>query len=268
MFWSLVCIDRASSLVLALPETIADREISTLWPCPPAYYEDGRAFLQSNGSVETLDDLASLSRAREDNMLTLYQKAFLLLFRTSILSARAKLGDPNDMTLRHEVFMTCQATSAFANSLPEFRVQETDGEDPDVAKSTLVMAFTAAYSAVIQAHGIIPQSDPAVLEEQLQAAKRAMEIAKEVEGMHTFHIPACIAWALTPAHEFLVRERVRLVKLGRMEDAEAIQRDIQLFLRVIKRLETIFPSALTIAADVIDRNVEVVRTETVGRSVL
>ncbi|KDQ20916.1 hypothetical protein BOTBODRAFT_183617 [Botryobasidium botryosum FD-172 SS1] len=261
LFWSLMCIDRTSSSVMGLPVTIPIREASTLWPCPPAYYEDGRALREPGGSVEHLDDLVALSRARDDNVLTIFQKSYLLLFRTSILSARAKLGDQKDSNLTQEALRMCQVTAIFAKSLPEFGVPEGHGEDPLAARSILVMAYTAAYSAVIKACGIIPQNNPIILKEQVQAAKKAMAIAREVEDMPDYLIPASVAWCLTPTHEFLVREKVRLSKLGRTQEAQATQADIQLFLRVVKKLEAVFPAALTVAAEVIDRNVEAVCTE-------
>jgi len=263
MFWLLVCFDRVGSLILALPETITDKEVSTLWPCPSAYYEDGRVFLQPAGSVEMLDVPESLSHTGEDSFVALRQKAVMLLSRTSALSARAKLGSSDDMALRNEVFVTCQSNLAFANSLPDFHFREGDAVDLDAAKSLLAVAFVSAYAAVVQAYGIIAQTEPDAREVQLNAAREAIVIAKEMEQMPRFYVPLLTGWCLAPVHEFLVRERVRLVKLGQSEDAAAVRGNIQLLLRVFKRIGELFPALASVTADVIDRNVEIVRKETV-----
>ncbi|KDQ21261.1 hypothetical protein BOTBODRAFT_61001 [Botryobasidium botryosum FD-172 SS1] len=261
MFWLLVCFDRVGSLVLAVPETITDKEISTLWPCPSTFYEDGRAFFQTAGSIRMLDDLESLRQIKDDNFVALRQKAVMLLARTSALSARAKSGDPDDTALKSEIFMNCQSTLAFANSLPVFKVQEGDADDLNSAGSLLSVAFVAAYSAVVQSYGIIAQIDPLAREVQSYAAKEAMIIVRSLDQMPLFYVPLLIGWCVTPVHEFLVRESLRLTEVGQSEDAAAMKRDIQLLLRIIKRVAELFPAITTIVADVIDRNVELIRKE-------
>ncbi|KDQ13692.1 hypothetical protein BOTBODRAFT_365219 [Botryobasidium botryosum FD-172 SS1] len=260
IFWELVCFDRVGSIFLDVPATIADKEVTTLWPCPSTYYEDGRAYTQTTGSIQMLNDPKRLRLARGDSFVALRQKAVILLARTTSLSARVKSGDPEDTALMGEISLNCQCTQAFVESLPAFHVQEGEAEDLDAARALLSVAFVSAYSAVIQAYGMAPKIDYAARDVQSDAAKRAIVIVKEIDLMPRCYVPLLIGWSLLPVHEVLVRQHVRATALGQ-EDARAIQGDIQLVLRVVERIGELFPAIATATADIMTQNTEAVKVE-------
>ncbi|KDQ21262.1 hypothetical protein BOTBODRAFT_61002 [Botryobasidium botryosum FD-172 SS1] len=261
LFWKLMCFDRAVSILLDVPSTITDKEVTTFWPCPPTYYEDGRAYFQAADSIQVINDPELLRLTRGDNFLTLRQKAVILLAQTTSLSVRVKSGDPDDAALMDEVFLNCRCTLAFAESLPTFHVQEGEAEDLDAARALLSAAFVAAYSAVIQAYGMVAEADHAARDVQSDAAKRAIVIVKKIDLMPRYYVPLLIGWSLFPVHDVLVRQHVQAVAMGHEEDAKAIQDDIELILRVVERMGELFPAVATAAADVMTRNTDAVKTE-------
>jgi len=253
-FWTLFCLDRVGSLVSGLPYTIADERITTVWPCPSDYYEDEVHLSQPAGSIMSMYDPGLLSiPPRLENHQTLRAKSVALLHRASILSAQVKT-DSIDESLRRKILSTCKATSVFADSLPPFSVQENYVGDPDAVRSILAIALTAAHAAVIQIYGIFAQDNPAAHQQQLKSANAAMVVVKEMRAAQFSYIPIFLGWSLTPVHEFLVRERLRLIELGNEEGARGLQTEISVLLRTLKRVGELFPVAATVQAGILEKN--------------
>ncbi|KDQ21257.1 hypothetical protein BOTBODRAFT_60998 [Botryobasidium botryosum FD-172 SS1] len=201
----------------------------------------------------------------KDNFQALRQKGIALLHRASVLSGRAAAGCPMDEAMWDDITATCRATLAFARGLPDFRLPEYDVHNPDAIGSILAIAHAAAYSAVIQVHGIVALAQPLAREEQLKAAKRAMVIVKEMSTARPSYIPHFFGWALAPIHKFLLREKMQLEELHHEAGAAAVQSDLNALSHTLRRVGELYPIPASVLAEMLDRNVETLKLEMVGK---
>ncbi|KDQ21256.1 hypothetical protein BOTBODRAFT_25679 [Botryobasidium botryosum FD-172 SS1] len=262
-FWGLYCVDSAGSLVIGAPAAASEREITTTWPCPWEYYQDGRALQQTHGNLSALYESSKAATwARDDNVYALRAKSIALLARASVLLARAKSNNPDLQTFRTDVIAICRASVNYAGSLPPYEDTSGGGDDPAANRSIRAIAFCAAYSAVIQSYGIFgafamagEQMKPEALATQLRAANAAMVVVRDIMSLHYSYMPIYLGWALTPVHEFFIRERERLVERGNQESAEMVCANLSLLLQMFKRLDGVFPKARHVLDEILDHQI-------------
>jgi len=259
-FWTLLCGDRAGSLVSGHPETIADDKITTVWPCPSQDYESGEYLLQPTGTLTSMyDPDLTLIPAEKNNYLALRTMGIVLLHRTSILSARVKSVNFVDDSLRRDIFCASRAASNLADTLPTFSVQGQGCDDPDAIRSILAPAFIAAHAAVIQIYGVLADDKLAAHARQVQAASAAMAIVKELRTVQYSYIPILFGWALTPVHDFLIREKMERTLLGDEEGATALQEEITVLIHTLKRVDELFPKPAIVQVEILAKNAALLR---------
>jgi len=245
MFWILFNIDRAGSLLTGVPCGLADEKISTMWPCPSEYYEDGRALSQRYGTVNTLYNPESDSIwDLDDNPIALRTKSYALLHRAATLVARSEAPVTDgelDRELGREVQLASHSISSFADSLSTLQFAQEESMDSEGMRSILATASTAAHSAVVQIYGILAQTDSSAIDRQRSACKNTILTIKEVANLGIPYFPLALGFTLTPVHSFLVSE------LNRQTDEKgtaSIQADIDILMGTIRRLrEYILPKS-------------------------
>jgi len=78
-----------------------------------------------------------------------------------------------------------------------------------------------------------------------------MVVVRDIMSVHYSYMPIYLGWALTPVHEFFVRERERLVGRGDQENAEIVQMSLSLLHQMFKRLDGVFPKARPVLDEIL-----------------
>ncbi|KDQ11964.1 hypothetical protein BOTBODRAFT_34821 [Botryobasidium botryosum FD-172 SS1] len=259
-FWILFKSDRAGSLLLGHPCTLADDEITTILPYPSSTYATGDYLYQPMETIASMyDPYATMASASVSHYEALRAKSTALLHRACVLAARAKGATVVGNTLRQEISRATMASIKFADSLPAFYAQDPEFEDSTTARSTLAPVYIATYATVIQILDILPDENPSYRPRQAQAARSAMSIVKELQDAPFGYIPLLLGWALTPVHAFMVRKEMRYKKSGDKKNATAVQDEIKVLISTMLRVRELFPKPGVIQIDVLEKNASALR---------
>ncbi|KDQ16618.1 hypothetical protein BOTBODRAFT_144417 [Botryobasidium botryosum FD-172 SS1] len=254
-FWILFNADQMGSLLLASPSTISDDEITTILPHRLSAYENGDYILQPVDTLSSMyDPFVAPAPAKMDHHGTLFPKSLALLYRVCVLVARAKGVTVIDSALRQEVFATALAAIKLADSLPPICDQETEFEDSAATLPAFAPVYLAAHAAAIQIMDILPDEDPKYHSRQVEAARSAMTIVKELRTVPHGYMPLLLGLTVTPVHAFLVREEMRYKKSGDTENATAMQNDIKTLVETLSRVAEMFPEAGAGQIEIVGRN--------------
>jgi len=241
MFWTLFSLDRIGSLLTgAVPCGPTDEKITTLWPCPSEYYEDGSALLQRYGTVRSLYDHQSRSNWDvSDNPLSLRTKGYALLAKASALLAQSKKHHGRlDSKLAIEARLASDSISNFVDSLSVFHFAQFESNDVDGVKCALIAASATAHAAMIQINDILAEDDSDALGRQHSACKNVVLAAREMAKLGDQYFPLIFGVALVPVHQFLTRE------MGGQDheyDAALVNTDIDVLLCSLERLKRLVP---------------------------
>ncbi|KDQ07109.1 hypothetical protein BOTBODRAFT_60210 [Botryobasidium botryosum FD-172 SS1] len=243
MFWSIFNLDRLGSLFAGVPCGPADEKITTTWPCPSEFYEDGRALSQGYGTVRSLYGRDSYLQSANESLVSLRAKAIALFYRASTLLIQSETRDTMDDEFGQEVRVARNLISNFADSLLETRfTQDESLKESEGQKAILVNTFTAIHGAVVQIYDIPIYNDTVdALDRQRCACRRAMSAVKQaVVELGLQHTPLVLGCTLTPVHKFLIGDARRQVDQNHVA---LIQTDIEMIARVTRRVKRILPSA-------------------------
>jgi len=246
MFWMLFSVDRVASILLgAVPRGPVDEKITTIWPCPSEYYQDGRALLQHYGTVKSLYNLKLNSIwDLSDNPTSLRTKGYAMLYHASTLVAQSKIHGSPSRT--NEIRIASHSISNFAHSLSACQYIQFETIDVDGAKSALITASAAAHAAVVQINGIFAQTDPDALRRQRNACKNSVLAAKEMAKLGDQYFPLLFCVTLAPTYHFLISE---VERQDDERDKEHIRADINILLRTLERLKKCMPQETAVSLD-------------------
>ncbi|KDQ07248.1 hypothetical protein BOTBODRAFT_613305 [Botryobasidium botryosum FD-172 SS1] len=251
-FWTVFSIERTGAMFSGIACRPADREISTIWPCPSDYYEDGRAYLRGYGTIGSL-----YNGDADDNPVALRAKGYASLNRASTLLAKSTFYNSSHIdSFPDDIHIACTSLCALADSLSACQHSLEYSISADGIKSIMAIAFTAAQAAVIQIYNIpaLAKTDPSALDRQQTACRHAMLAVREVNTLAAEYFPlglgascfhACSAFyllaeisraqvTLLPVYKFLVRE-TRRVDVG--HTIVRIEEDIGTLLRTFERVK-------------------------------
>jgi len=190
-------------------EFLVGLPMTTLWPCPSEYYEDGRALLQGYGTVKSLYDFESHSIAYiGDNPIALRAKAYALLDRATILLTQSKSLSRLDSNLQSKIRIANRSISTFGDFISTFQYVPLGLTDFQGVKVVMSSAVTAAHAAVVQIYNIpiLAQADPGALNKQRIACKNTVSVVKEVAKLEDQYFPLALDVTLPPVYKFLVSQ--------------------------------------------------------------
>ncbi|KDQ11965.1 hypothetical protein BOTBODRAFT_189468 [Botryobasidium botryosum FD-172 SS1] len=259
-FWILFVCDRAGSLILGYPNTLADDEITTILPYRLSAYESGDYLHQLVDTIASMyDPHATLASARINHYGAVAAKSTALLNRAYALAVRVKGASVVSNALQQEIFRTAMASIKLADFLPPFYAQELEYESSIATRSVLAPVYIATHAAVIQILDILPDKNPSHRTRQAQAARDAMAIVKELQDAPFGYIPLLLGWSLTPVHAFLVREEMRYRKSGDKKNAIAVQDEIKMLTGTLSRVKELFPEPGVTQIDILEKNTSALR---------
>ncbi|KDQ07188.1 hypothetical protein BOTBODRAFT_39020 [Botryobasidium botryosum FD-172 SS1] len=254
LFWGLFCMDRIGSLIANLPSAFSkENEITTMWPCPPEYYSDGRAHTCSESSapffLRHTSEAWSSSKAN-NNVHAFRAKSVALLYRTAVLAKGA--GDPLEgMSILSKNPQACKdiisditvlekSLSHLAASVEQYRLKCTLGNDAP-HDAMLVFSIASIQAAYIHLCSILAEQDNTWYRRRLQAAKKSTTIIKEIlaTGSSSLHVSVCLMW--TCVYEVLALEWSKLGALGDERGVALIQGDIDNLYGALELYAKVFP---------------------------
>ncbi|KDQ14231.1 hypothetical protein BOTBODRAFT_354104 [Botryobasidium botryosum FD-172 SS1] len=233
-FWMLFCLDRLGSIFTGLPISFPDEAISTPWPCPPEYFRDGRVQLSHSSSIASLYDMNHTPLyLSADDIFELRPKSIALLHRAVMLAERVKSRSFEDM--RMEVFIAKEAAVRFAESLPPYRNTGDDNRN-----SIFICLHTTAQAAVIMFLGLFPEDNRG---RQLQAARAALQVLKEINDAEVSNLCCLFAWTLGPIYDAVAQAVVSLEQADGSPASIPLRLELAVVLHLARALSVSWPCA-------------------------
>ncbi|KAG9001585.1 accessory factor associated with RNA polymerase II [Tulasnella sp. JGI-2019a] len=258
LFWSIFLADRTGAIGTGLPVVIRDEDVEASWP---RRFED---FTMPDFVRPESNSLRSLYEPgnpgayvkMSDSLHAIKSKAIALNERACQV---ATLLEADPLAVHNPDFWPQfdsidAAIHRFIESLPpiiptassESSSWEDEGAfdkcgQKSTASPSLVLAYTAAYGAMIQLHRMFGSNDAGSYKRCLAAAMGAMKVVRQVETIQPRFLPMTLGIIWTSIAEVLAVEHERLRRREAQAQLEDMEMELTTLFNIMRELRTVFP---------------------------
>ncbi|KAG8888812.1 hypothetical protein FRB98_006708 [Tulasnella sp. 332] len=258
LFWSIFLADRTGAIGTGLPVVIRDEDVEATWP---RLFEDFEmpdfVRLESN-SLRSLYEPGNTGAyvKMSDSLHAIKCKAIALNERACRVAA---LLEADSLAVHSPDFWPQfdsidAAIHRFIESLPPINSsissdsssrEDECAYDKSGQKSatspSLVLAYTAAYGAMIQLHRMFGSNDAGSYKRCLAAARGAMKVVRQVENIQPRYLPMTLGIIWTSVAEVLAVEHERLRRRESQAQLEDTEMELTILFTVMRDLRSVFP---------------------------
>jgi len=242
-WWSLFCVDRLSSLALEIPATVRhdDESVTTVWPCPSEYYDNGQVIYTPCRGFPSLRSFfidASATFSVYDNVYAFRAKGCAMFYHGGRLASSFRVG----LDVTHDARVAIGVTSLLADTIALYRQQKCPSFDrarsqleDHIHDSSLIFALSMTYGALVQLLQIPTDQDVDLYPLRFNIARTCARFAAEVCQVDLDLLNTAIWLPWLSAYEVLAWEPIPSAMLGDSDAINAAKADLDGLIDAFKK---------------------------------